>query len=288
MARIKRKFIEDDAINGQKIKLDNDQFLRARNAADTADVNILKVNSSDEIVFSSTPKIGSNQIATLNDIPTTFRLQGNWNASTNTPTLTSSVNPIAPLEYPMYIVSVAGNTTLNGYSNWEVGDKLYFANGQWYKVDNNDAVVSVNGQNGVVSLDTDDISEGSSNLYHTSSRVLNTVLTGFSAGPNSAVTASDTVLQGLQKLQGQINSFTGEQVFTQSFTLVAADITNQYVTLSNTALKLHMVSFGGIVQTPSVDYSLGTSPNNNRVLFSGDIAALAAVGDVLVVTYTKE
>lgn len=41
--------IEDDGIDDTKIRLSNDGWLRARNAAGTADVNILKVNTSNEV-----------------------------------------------------------------------------------------------------------------------------------------------------------------------------------------------------------------------------------------------
>lgn len=40
-----------DAVTGAKIRLDNNQYLRARNAANSADIDILKVNSSDKIEF---------------------------------------------------------------------------------------------------------------------------------------------------------------------------------------------------------------------------------------------
>jgi len=50
MSQIKKKFIEIDAVDGTKLRLDNDQYIRARNAADNADVNILKVTASDEVL----------------------------------------------------------------------------------------------------------------------------------------------------------------------------------------------------------------------------------------------
>jgi hypothetical protein len=55
------------------------------------------------------------------------------------------------------------------------------------------------------SATTGDLPEGA-NLYFTQARVLTSPMTGFTAGPNSAVTASDTVLSATQKLQGQINN----------------------------------------------------------------------------------
>lgn len=56
--------------------------------------------------------------------------QGTWNASTNTPTLVSSVGTAGHF----YIVSVAGTTTLNGISNWNVGDWVIFQGGVWQQI----------------------------------------------------------------------------------------------------------------------------------------------------------
>ena len=43
--------IAADAITGAKIRLDNDEWLRARNAADSGDINILKVDADDNLQF---------------------------------------------------------------------------------------------------------------------------------------------------------------------------------------------------------------------------------------------
>lgn len=47
MAQLKKKFIGADQVDGSKIKLDNNQALRARNAANSADVDLLKLDGSD-------------------------------------------------------------------------------------------------------------------------------------------------------------------------------------------------------------------------------------------------
>lgn len=52
---------------------------------------------------------------------------------------------------------------------------------------------------------TDSITEGATNLYFTQARVRTTPLTGLSV-TNSAIVATDTVLAGLGKAQGQINA----------------------------------------------------------------------------------
>ncbi len=92
--------------------------------------------------------------------------QGTWNASTNTPSLSSGVG----VRGYYYIVSVAGSTNLDGITDWSIGDWAIFDGTAWQQVDNTDAVVSVNGQTGAVSLTTDNISEGTTNLYYLDSR----------------------------------------------------------------------------------------------------------------------
>jgi hypothetical protein len=74
--------------------------------------------------------------------------QGSWNASTNTPTLTSSTGTNGYY----YIVSVAGSTNLNGVTDWQVGDWAIFNGSTWQKIDQTNLVSSVNGQVGVVSI----------------------------------------------------------------------------------------------------------------------------------------
>lgn len=74
--------------------------------------------------------------------------EGTWDASTNTPTLVSSVGTKG--EY--YVVAVAGNTNLNGVTDWQPSDWAIFNGTAWEKVDNSDLVTSVNGQTGIVVL----------------------------------------------------------------------------------------------------------------------------------------
>jgi hypothetical protein len=74
--------------------------------------------------------------------------QGSWNASTNTPTLTSSVGTNGNY----YIVSVSGSTNLNGITDWLIGDWAIFNGSVWQKIDQTNTVTSVNGQIGAVSI----------------------------------------------------------------------------------------------------------------------------------------
>jgi hypothetical protein len=99
--------------------------------------------------------------------------QGTWDASTNTPTLTSSVGT----KGYYYVVNVAGNTNLNGITDWLVGDWAVYNGTVWQKVDNTETVTSVNGQIGAVVLSTTDIGEGT-NLYYTDARARTAISAG--------------------------------------------------------------------------------------------------------------
>lgn len=57
--------------------------------------------------------------------------KGTWNAATNTPTLVSGVGT----KGDYYVVSVAGNTNLDGQTLWGVGDMAVFNGTAWQKVD---------------------------------------------------------------------------------------------------------------------------------------------------------
>ena len=95
-------------------------------------------------------QIPLSQIPPLGDL----NYQGTWNATTNTPTLTSSVGT----KGYYYVVSVAGTTNLNGITDWQINDWAVFNGSVWQKIDNTDSVTSVNGYTGTVVLTQTDIS----------------------------------------------------------------------------------------------------------------------------------
>jgi hypothetical protein len=66
----------------------------------------------------------TNAIGALN-------FKGTWNASTNTPTLASGVGT----KGDYFVVSVAGSTTLDGISNWGVGDWATYNGTTWQRVE---------------------------------------------------------------------------------------------------------------------------------------------------------
>jgi hypothetical protein len=111
---------------------------------------------------------------------------GTWDASTNTPTLTSGSGN----QGDYYVVSVDGTTNLDGITDWKIGDWVVFNGTAWEKIDNTDSVTSVNTKTGAVVLTTTDIGEGS-NLYHTTERVEDVVGGQFvTVGTHTGLTAS--------------------------------------------------------------------------------------------------
>jgi len=114
-------------------------------------------------------KVPASQIPLQGDL----NYQGTWNASTNSPTLTSGTGT----KGYYYVVDVAGNTNLDGITDWKVGDWAIFNGTVWQKVDNTDAVTSVNGQVGTVVLTTTNIAEGT-NEYFTTARARQSVSAG--------------------------------------------------------------------------------------------------------------
>ena len=94
-------------------------------------------------------KVPTSQIPQMGDL----NYQGTWNASTNTPTLVSS----SGTKGYYYVVSVAGSTNLNGITDWKVGDWAVYNGSVWEKIDNTDAVTSVNGYTGTVVLTYTDV-----------------------------------------------------------------------------------------------------------------------------------
>jgi Tfp pilus assembly protein PilX len=113
----------------------------------------------------------------IEGLPDPMEYKGLYNATTNIPALADGSGNNGDL----YQVTVAG-TQFTPSIIFEVGDKVVYngATAKYEKWDMTDAVISVNGQNGIVVLDSDDIAEGVTNLYHTDERsqdAIGTILT---------------------------------------------------------------------------------------------------------------
>ena len=109
----------------------------------TGNTNTLSKSGTTAITLTpntGTVNLSSSNLATGAQIQTAIntaltgvlQFEGTWNASTNSPTLTSGSGTSG--DY--YIVSVAGSTNLDGITDWAIGDWAVFANTTWTKIDN--------------------------------------------------------------------------------------------------------------------------------------------------------
>jgi len=87
--------------------------------------------------------------AQITQLPQGLVYSGTWNANTNTPTLASGTGTTGHF----YIVSVAGNTNLDGITDWQVGDWAIFiesgATDTWQKIDNTSAITGTGTTNAI-------------------------------------------------------------------------------------------------------------------------------------------
>jgi hypothetical protein len=192
--------------------------------------------------------------------------QGTWDASTNTPTLTSSVGT----KGYYYVVSVAGSTNLNGITDWLVGDWAVYNGTAWQKVDNTDSVTSVNGLTGAVTLTTTNIAEGT-NEYFTTARARSSVSAGTGISYDSAT--------------GVITNAAPDQTVALTDG-TAIDVTGTYpnFTINNTAPDQTVVLTAGTGISTSGTYPNFTITNTSPSL-GGDVVGPASATDNAVARY---
>jgi uncharacterized protein (DUF3084 family) len=132
-----------------------------------SDLQTNKEDKSEKGVASGYAPLDSNSKVPTANLPDSvlgqLEYKGTWNADTDTPSLPSA----STVKGNYYVVSTAGVYETIDY---EIGDWIVSNGTAWEKVDNSDKVSSVNGATGAVVLDTDNIDEGTTNQYYTSSR----------------------------------------------------------------------------------------------------------------------
>ena len=190
-----------------------------------------------------------------------FEYKGNWNANTNTPDIYPSYTGNSGDQYR---VATGGTQDLGeGSTVFEVGDYVLYNGSTWDKIDNTESVTSVNGATGAVVLDSDDIAEGSTNLYDQVVSLSNG--TGISTSgtyPNFTITNSD---------------LGSSQLFFKTFGVdsgssVVADANEDTITFTSTDSS---VSISGGSKT--IDITVGSSVNTNIFNTNGTLTGARTV-----------
>jgi hypothetical protein len=168
--------------------------------------------------------------------------QGTWNASTNTPTLTSS----SGTSNYYYVVSVSGSTNLNGITDWVTGDWAIYNGTAWQKIDQTNLVISVAGRTGAVTLTTADIggigtiaTQAASNVSITGGSITGITDLAVADGGTGASTAGDArtnlgLVIGTDVLSpsGSAANLTSFPTFNQNTTGTASNVTGTVAVLN--------------------------------------------------------
>ena len=127
------------------------------NLTSTPDLTVYQLTSEKGQIDGYAGLDGNGQVP-LDQLPQAalggLQFQGEWNAATNTPPIPDSAEENRG---HYYIVSVAGNTIIDGVGDWDVGDIIASNGISWFKINNTDSVTSVNGRLGAVVITADDI-----------------------------------------------------------------------------------------------------------------------------------
>ena len=172
--------------------------------------------------------------------------QGTWNASTNTPTLTSSVGT----KGYYYLVSVGGSTNLNGITTWNAGDWAVFDGTAWERVIGGTPSTSFTLGNTVVSLGGTTSAVGNLTLNNPAGNVVPAIPT--SSITNSLLQNSTTTLGNATLTLGSTTTSVGNLTLTNlTVSSVASTFPNNF--LANSAVNFTYSN--GVTGTASV--SLG-------------------------------
>lgn len=223
----------------------------------------------------------------IDNLPTPLQYVGTWDASTNTPTL---ANTDTGKQGFLYQVNVAGTVNFGaGAISFDIGDKVVNNGTIWEKWDHTDAVLSVNGQTGVVSLDSDDVAEGATNLYFTDSRAQGAITGGASSivtsnltsnralqsngsGKVSASAVTDTELGYVSGVTSAIQTQLGNKAATSLSNLITTAINQDLIFTKVTPQVRSADQTGGVSSEPIAMLSGETEDNNSGdvTLFSGN------------------
>jgi len=201
----------------------------------------------------------------INGLTTGVTYQGVWNAATNVPFLQSSVGT----QGYYYVVDVAGNTNLNGITDWQVGDWAIYNGTAWQKVDNTDAVVSVNGYVGAVVLTASDVGA----VPTTRTLTINGV--GYNLSLDRAWTVGDVRTDGSYANPSWITSLAWSKITSTPTTLAGYGITDG-------ALNTRTLTINGTTYdlTANRTWNVGTvtSVGTSGPLTGGTITGSGTIG----------
>lgn len=202
-------------------------------------------------------KVPTSQIPQMGDL----NYQGTWNATTNTPTLVSS----SGTKGYYYVVSVAGNTNLNGITDWAVGDWAVYNGSVWQKIDNTDTVTSVNGYTGTVVLSYTDVGAQPAGTYVNSVSATSPVTSTGGTTPTIAMPAATTSVSGYLT-STDWNTFNNKSNTTGTVTSITAGTGLTGGTITSTGTIAIDSTVATLTDVQTLTNKTLTSPKANEIL----------------------
>lgn len=262
--QIKKKFIGQGQVGSAQILIEKDLALKGT-LQNNSEVDLLKLNSSDEVLLKGIKVLDSS-----GQIPAAI--------------LPSYVDDV--LEYANLAAFPATGETGKIYVALDT-NKAYRWSGSVYVYITSGAVDSVNGQTGVVSLDTDDVAEGSSNLYFTDARAKTAAVSdAIVDGVTDVAPSQNAVFDALAAKQANV------AWVKEAFDLTATNISNGYIDLGFEALANSTVVFvDRLAAHQGSDYTVSVVAGKTRITFAGDLVSPGPssldANDNVYVTYMK-
>lgn len=220
----------------------------------------------------------SNAIGALN-------YQGTWNANTNTPTLASGVGT----KGDYYVVGTAGATTLDGISNWGIGDWAVFNGSVWQRVEGGADLNGVNltaSGSVIFSALTGYLKGNGSSQLTASSTIPSTDVTGL--GTMSTQAANNVAITG-----GSVNGTTigASTASSAKFTTLDASSPVVFKNTGNIGAATLQLFSGASSTTNSATFpgtgsvnGVDGTPNGNGLMLlwrdSGNVRSLSAAGSL--------
>ena len=228
----------------------NQNALTLQSSQITAALGFTPISTAAQGIANGVATLDSSGKLTVGQIPAALvgamQYQGIWNASTNTPTLTSGTG----IKGQYYKVSVAGTTTIDTISQWNVGDMIVYDGTTWDKIDGlGSEVTSVAGRVGAVVLSQPDITGLTTSSSPTFAAVTAATFTGnLSGNATTATSVAYTGLTGTVPTWNQNTTGTAATATLAATVTTNANLTGDVTSVGNatTVVKLNGTLLAGL------------------------------------------
>jgi len=268
--KILKKYIGADQVGATQLLIEKNAAVRGIDSTDT-EVNLIKLNTNDEVLLKGIKILDQNGL-------------------------------VPPAVLPSYVDDVLEYADLASFPATGETGKIYVAldtnktyrwSGSAYIYITSGAVDSVNSQTGVVVLNTDDIGEGATNKYYSSTLFDADLATKdtddlaegttnlyFTDARAQAAAVEDQIVDGVTNKAPSQNAVHDALALKQanvvwvkqSFDLTSTDISNGYIDLSHEALANSVVAFvDRLAIHQGSDYTVSVVSGVTRLTFAGDL-----------------